>query len=58
MMRAPCYQHDAYDSNCSSCREMNGLAQVADVVLGYRPKSKQPKPWKRKKAKRVNSNAK
>jgi hypothetical protein len=28
------------------------LEQVADVVLNYRPKSKQPKPKKRKKARR------
>ena len=28
------------------------LEQIADVVLSYRPKSKQPKPRKRKKAKR------
>jgi hypothetical protein len=28
------------------------LEQVADVVLAYRPKSRQPKPHKRKKAKR------
>jgi hypothetical protein len=35
----------------SSC--MATLEQVADVVLAYRPKSKQPKPRKRKKAKRV-----
>ena len=28
------------------------LEAVADVVLNYRPKSKQPKPRKRKKAKR------
>jgi len=27
----------------------------ADVVLAYRPKSRQPKPRKRKKAKRVSS---
>ncbi len=27
------------------------LEQIADVVLNYRPKSKQPKPRKRKKAK-------
>jgi hypothetical protein len=33
--------------NCSSLVE-----KVADVVLAYRPKSKQPKPRKRKKAKR------
>jgi hypothetical protein len=26
------------------------LEQIADVVLSYRPKSKQPKPRKRKKA--------
>jgi hypothetical protein len=26
---------------------------IADVVLNYRPKSKQPKPRKRKKAKKV-----
>jgi len=26
------------------------LEQIADVVLNYRPKSKQPKPRKRKKA--------
>jgi len=32
---------------------MATLEQVADVVLAYRPKSKQPKPRKRKKAKRV-----
>lgn len=30
------------------------LEQIADVVLNYRPKSKQPKPRKRKKAKRDN----
>ena len=29
------------------------IAGVTDVVLNYRPKSKQPKPRKRKKAKRV-----
>jgi hypothetical protein len=29
------------------------VAAVADVVLAYRPKSRQPKPRKRKKAKRV-----
>jgi hypothetical protein len=28
------------------------LEQIADVVLNYRPKSKQPKPRTRKKAKR------
>jgi hypothetical protein len=28
------------------------LEQIADVVLAYRPKSKQPKPHKRKKAKK------
>jgi hypothetical protein len=28
------------------------LEQIADVVLNYRPKSRQPKPRKRKKAKR------
>jgi hypothetical protein len=28
------------------------VAAVADIVLAYRPKSKQPKPRKRKKAKR------
>jgi hypothetical protein len=31
------------------------LEQIADVVLSYRPKSKQPKPRKRKKAKRARS---
>jgi hypothetical protein len=31
------------------------LEQIADVVLNYRPKSKQPKPRKRKKAKRARS---
>lgn len=30
------------------------LDAMADVVLNYRPKSKQPKPRKRKKAKKVN----
>ncbi len=30
------------------------LQQIADVVLSYRPASKQPKPRKRKKAKRAN----
>jgi hypothetical protein len=29
------------------------LDAIADVVLNYRPKAKQPKPRKRKKAKRV-----
>ncbi len=29
------------------------LVQIVDVVLAYRPKSKQPKPRKRKKAKRA-----
>ena len=29
------------------------LQQIADVVLNYRPKSKQPRPRKRKKAKRA-----
>jgi hypothetical protein len=29
------------------------LMQIADTVLAYRPKSKQPKPKKRKKAKRA-----
>jgi len=28
------------------------LEKIADVVLNYRPKSRQPKPKKRKKAKR------
>jgi len=28
---------------------IHALKAVADVVLGYRPKSKQPKPHKRKK---------
>lgn len=32
------------------------LEQIADVVLAYRPKSKQPKPRKRKKAKRGAKN--
>jgi hypothetical protein len=31
------------------------LEQIADVVLTYRPKSKQPKPRKRKKAKRAQN---
>lgn len=31
------------------------LKQIADTVLAYRPKSKQPKPRKRKKAKRARS---
>lgn len=31
------------------------LESVADVVLNYRPKSKQPKPHKRKKAKRAKA---
>jgi len=30
------------------------LEQVVDVVLAYRPKSRQPKPKKRKKAKRAH----
>jgi hypothetical protein len=30
------------------------LEQIADVVLNYRPKSKQPKPRKRKKARKRN----
>jgi len=30
------------------------LVAISDVVLAYRPKSKQPKPKKRKKAKRGN----
>ncbi len=30
------------------------LEAVADVVLAYRPKSKQPKPRKRKKARRID----
>jgi hypothetical protein len=34
--------------NCSSL-----IGKVADIVLNYRPKSKQPKPRKHKKAKRV-----
>lgn len=29
------------------------LEQIVDVVLAYRPKSKQPKPRKRKKARRA-----
>ena len=33
------------------------LEQIADVVLAYRPKSKQAKPRKRKKAKRVRMRA-
>jgi hypothetical protein len=34
---------------CDHCaHEM--LSEIADVVLNYRPKSKQPKPRKRKKA--------
>ena len=42
---------------CGRCREEiptvpQSLQAVADVVLAYRPKSKQPKPKKRKKAKR------
>jgi len=32
--------------------EKAALEQIADVVLNYRPKSRQPKPKKRKKAKR------
>ena len=31
---------------------MDKLERTADVVLAYRPKSRQPKPRKRKKAKR------
>jgi hypothetical protein len=31
---------------------VQALEKVADTVLAYRPKSKQPKPRKRKKAKR------
>lgn len=34
------------------------LDAIADVVLNYRPKSKQPKPRKRKKAKRGNERKK
>lgn len=26
-MKAPCYQHDSYHSECSSCREMNGVTE-------------------------------
>lgn len=33
------------------------LEAITDTVLAYRPKSKQPKPKKRKKAKRGNSGA-
>lgn len=29
MMRAPCFQHDSYDSECSSCRELNGQEACA-----------------------------
>lgn len=32
------------------------LEAITDVVLAYRPKSKQPKPKKRKKAKRGAKN--
>jgi hypothetical protein len=32
------------------------LEQIADVVLAYRPKSKQPKPHKRKKRRKQNGN--
>jgi DNA-directed RNA polymerase subunit M/transcription elongation factor TFIIS len=41
---------------CDHCaHEM--LSEIADVVLAYRPKSRQPKPHKRKKRKHACSDA-
>lgn len=40
------------DHLCGQCATCIA-GKVADVVLAYRPKAKQPKPRKRKKAKRV-----
>lgn len=34
---------------------MTVLDKIAGIVLAYRPKSKQPKPRKRKKAKRATT---
>jgi len=27
---APCFQHDSYHSECSSCRDLNGVEQQED----------------------------
>lgn len=37
---------------CIDPKDLTGL--IADVVLAYRPKSKQPKPRKRKKGRKKN----
>ncbi len=42
------HPYDGHKKGCSKTMDA-----IADVVLNYRPKSKQPKPRKRKKAKRV-----
>lgn len=39
-------------------KPQEALDAVADVVLNYRPKSKQKKPRKRKKAKKRSKNEK
>jgi len=36
MMRAPCWQHDSYHAECSSCRELNGIPLAVPKVYVYR----------------------
>ena len=54
-MKCTCPATVGDDSLCKLTEEQHlalereKLAAVADVVLAYRPKSKQPKPRKRKK---------
>lgn len=46
------FAHAAGPEDLAIYEAYHDVESVADVVLSYRPKSKQPKPKKRKKAKR------